>query len=90
MESIMISVNGRTREQIAENEKVRLTNQIRVQRDEAIQKIQWRIERFNREAFLNLPHKDNLLSLQEYVQALADIPQQQGFPENIVWPEPPS
>jgi hypothetical protein len=25
----------------------------------------------------------------EYRQALRDVPEQAGFPENVVWPEPP-
>ena len=26
----------------------------------------------------------------EYRQALLDIPQQEGFPDNIIWPTPPT
>ena len=28
--------------------------------------------------------------LQAYRQALLDVPQQSGFPENIIWPNKPS
>lgn len=27
---------------------------------------------------------------EEYRQALLDVPQQEGFPDNIIWPTPPT
>ncbi len=40
----------------------------------------------------DMPAKKNedLESLKEYRQALRDIPQQEGFPENVVWPDKPA
>lgn len=34
--------------------------------------------------------EDECLLWRQYRQALRDMPQQEGFPENIVWPEKPS
>ena len=40
----------------------------------------------------DMPTKNNnyIDKLREYRQALRDIPQQDGFPDNVIWPEKPS
>lgn len=77
-------------------EKGRLTNteriemladQIRVQRDEKIANFEWRYARYNSEIRNGKTPTDSLELLDSYVQSLRDVPQQEGFPENVVWPE---
>jgi len=38
---------------------------------------------------LDLTPTEELRPLLEYIQALRDVPQQEGFPNNITWPEVP-
>jgi hypothetical protein len=60
---------------------------IREVRDQKIQEIEWRYERYHRHQRLEISQVDNIADLDQYVQALADIPQTQTDPFNIVWPE---
>lgn len=59
---------------------------VREERDRKINAVTWRYERYARHNRLNLPQIDNIANLDTYVQALADIPQTQANPQNIVWP----
>lgn len=86
----MNKVTGRTRNDLLKIKKDNLSAEIRKKRDFLIESISWRVERYNREELLNLVHKDNLLSLLSYIQTLADIPIQNGFPESIIWPSVPN
>ena len=61
----------------------------RATRDALIRETQWRFERYARLARLNQPQVDDIAQLDAYVQALADIPEQAGFPFNIIWPTRP-
>lgn len=63
-----------------------IDQQIREQRDQLISNIEWRVARHNHELVLDLPTTEPLLPLLEYIQALRDIPQQEGFPNNVEWP----
>lgn len=63
-----------------------LWNQIRVERDRRIEEVTWRYERFARYARLGLEQIDAIEDLDVYIQALADIPQTQTDPYDIVWP----
>lgn len=55
-------------------------------RDQRIQDVSWRYERFQRHARLGLPQVDTIEALDAYIQALADVPNQDGFPFQIDWP----
>lgn len=55
-------------------------------RDERIDAVEWRIRRYQDEQVLGLPHSDTIVNLAAYVQALRDVPQQPGFPDEVVWP----
>lgn len=68
-----------------EREKTR----VRLRRDKFIQDMQWRYERYARETRLGVPPQDDIAALDVYVQALADIPQQPGFPWDVAWPDLP-
>lgn len=67
----------------------RLGDDARIERDSRINTVGWRYERYTSEQRLGLPTTDSIDALDLYVQRLRDVPQQEGFPENIVWPTPP-
>lgn len=62
----------------------------RAQRDVLLEQFTWRYERHAREARLGIETTDSLLELDAYAQALADVPQQAGFPTTIEWPALPA
>ena len=84
---------------ITEQEALELTNppptteqlaaQVRAERDAKIEAVRWCIERAKDEAALGIPLTEPLEPLLQYVQALRDVPQQAGFPENVEWPNEP-
>lgn len=84
---------------ITEQEALELTNppptteqiaeQVRAERDSKIEAVRWRIERAKDELELGVPLTEPLEPLLRHVQALRDVPQQAGFPENIEWPPEP-
>lgn len=59
---------------------------MRMRRDSMIDSVAWRYERHARELRLGLTPTDNIGALDTYTQALADVPNQTGFPNIIVWP----
>lgn len=63
-----------------------LPDAVRADRDARINAVAWRYERYARESRLGIPTTDSLAALDTYIQALADVPNQAGFPITIVWP----
>lgn len=63
----------------------RLWEEIRRIRDEKIKDVEWRYNRLARQQRLNLVTTDDISELDAYVQALADITDQED-PNNITWP----
>jgi hypothetical protein len=61
-------------------------NGIRKERDRRIEEVMWRVQRFESETRLGLTPCDDIAALDAYVQALRDVPQQEGFPEAVEWP----
>jgi hypothetical protein len=59
---------------------------IRLERDQKIRDIAWRYERYVRNQRLNITQVDDINRLDEYVQALANMPQVFSNPDDIVWP----
>lgn len=59
--------------------------EIRIQRDNIMKTFEWRYTRHQRQTRLGQTPTDNLLDLDNYMQALADITLQTD-PFNIVWP----
>lgn len=59
---------------------------IRAERDKRIRDIMWRYERWSRHERLGVQQIDSISALDNYVQALANIPQTQIDPYDIVWP----
>lgn len=66
-----------------------LADTTRAERDRLIESVRWRIERHSDELALGREPTEQLEPLLQYVQALRDVPQQAGFPTDIVWPETP-
>jgi hypothetical protein len=63
---------------------------VRAKRDSLIADISWRYDRYHREIRLGLAPHDDLIVLDTYIQALADVTKQAGFPNDVTWPEIPS
>jgi len=59
---------------------------VRKTRDSLIAAVQWRYERNARETRLSLKPTDSIAVLDKYVQDLADVTKQKGFPEKVKWP----
>jgi hypothetical protein len=72
-------------DELAEKRTV-LENEIRFERNGYFEKEFWRLERYQSEVRLNLTPTDDITKLDEYFQKLRDIPKQESFPNNIVWP----
>ena len=66
-----------------------IAKNIRLKRDTLIKNTIWRIQRYEREVRLGIPLTEPVEPLDIYIQTLADIPQQEGFPSNIIWPTKP-
>lgn len=60
--------------------------EVRADRDFRINEVAWRYERNAREVRLGLTPTDDIAALDKYVQALADVPSQNGFPDKVKWP----
>ena len=67
-----------------------LADTTRAERDQLIESVRWRIERHSDELALGIEPTEPLEPLLQYVQDLRDVPQQEGFPEAMEWPEQPS
>lgn len=63
----------------------KLWEAIRIKRDRLINENEWRYNRHHREVRLGLTPTEELSSLDEYMQALADVTKQ-ADPVNIAWP----
>ena len=64
----------------------------RAERDRRIDAIRWRIERYQTQNAAGLETTDTAEQYKAillYVQALRDVPEQEGFPDAIEWPEEP-
>ena len=66
---------------------------VRAIRNQKIEQILWEYDRYERQTRLGLSTTRSSIwmqSLDEYIQALADIPQRYAFDiQGIVWPSPP-
>ena len=64
----------------------KLKDEARSRRDALITEVQWRKDRHYDEVALGLEPTESIQPILEYIQALRDVPQQEGFPEDIEWP----
>lgn len=67
----------------------KLSDYIRKERDKRMDSFAWRIERNTREVSLGLTPTDDITILHQYMQELADVPEQPGFPDTVEWPIEP-
>lgn len=75
-----------TPEEFKATRRMYAEQRVRHNRDALIAQTVWRVERYTRIARLGGTQVDDIAVLDAYLQALADVPTQQGFPFNIVWP----
>lgn len=69
-----------------------IAEQVRRKRDSLIDKVEWRIQRYQQQIALGVETNDSQEyygKLLAYVQALRDVPKQSGFPSDVVFPELP-
>ena len=69
--------------------KEEVSAQVRSEREYRIQKARWRVDRHDDEIKLGRNLTEDIKPVLEYIQALRDVPQQEGFPHNVVWPIEP-
>lgn len=84
----LIEIIPLTTEQLAIEKREILNNkweQIRNQRDRMMKDFEWRYTRYERQVRLSLTPTDSIESLDNYMQALADITAQSD-PDSIIWP----
>lgn len=67
-----------------------LARDARAERDRRMAAFAWRYDRYDRETRLKRTRTDTLTTLDAYMQALADVPTQPGFPGAITWPAEPA
>lgn len=66
-----------------------LAARVRRERDARMAGFEWRYARNAREVRLGLPETDAIAALDGYMQALANVSDQPGFPTEVTWPEEP-
>lgn len=79
-------------EMLAEITEEERANYHRAKRDSLINKEIWKLQRHEQEKALSLPTTltdEQYLTILQYIQLLRDIPQQEGFPNTVVYPELP-
>jgi len=66
---------------------------MRLQRDQLIDAMQWRIARYQQQTAVAIATDDTTATYSAwlaYAQALRDVPAQAGFPDSIAWPVAPA
>lgn len=64
--------------------------EVRAERDRRIDAIWWRIERYQTQSELGVEttdSEDTYKNILQYIEDLRNIPNQEGFPKDVVWPE---
>jgi hypothetical protein len=79
----------RTRFDPTEMEENRVAREAREKRGRLIAAVRWRVERCWDQQQLGVKPTESLELLLRYIQDLRDIPQQIGFPMDIIWPKEP-
>ena len=63
--------------------------EVRAERDNRIAAVRWRIERYQTQEAAGVETTETAEQYQAllmYIQALRNVPKQDGFPDNVVWP----
>ena len=79
-------MKGKTKAQYDEEQIKEKASSVRKQRDTLLSSS---VDTINAIRYNSMKEKDKK-AWEEYRQALLDIPQQEGFPDNIIWPVPPT
>jgi hypothetical protein len=77
-------------EEIEDSEEVRLKNSedtVRRLRNTMLNEIAWRIERSLSQTRLGITPTEDIADLDNFAQELRDITKQEGFPDDVTWPE---
>lgn len=85
-----VHVDGQFALKTADAAKEQTASDVRAERDRRIDAVRWRIERYQTQTAAGLPTTDTAEQYQAllmYIQALRDVPEQEGFPYTIEWPE---
>lgn len=75
---------------VSDEAKEQTAAEVRAERERRIDAIRWRIERYQTQEAAGIETTDTAEQYQAvlmYIQALRDVPEQAGFPDNIVWAE---
>lgn len=78
-----------TLESTIELRRINLLISSRRDRDLRVQNVMWRVQRYERNKRLNITQVDDLVVLDTYIQDLANLTLQDGFPFDITWPTLP-
>lgn len=60
---------------------------VRIKRDALLKEADVRVTRYNEQIAIGISPVDDIKALHIYKQALRDVPQQKGFPFDVVWPQ---
>lgn len=75
-----------TAEQKEAEQLKNLAANVRTERDNKMKDVVNWYQRYQREERQGLSHVLTLNQIDTYATALADVPEQSGFPENVIWP----
>lgn len=88
-DSVPVDASLTEPEQSEDEREHQEASNVRVKRDRLLKEVSDRYDRYARETRLGINTTDELNALDQYAQALADIPLQSGFPFDIEWPVKP-
>lgn len=77
----------KTKEDLEQEALALASNAARAKRDSLLNTLSKDIERHHSQSRLGVETTHTIENLDNYAQLLRDIPTQEGFPFNIVWPQ---
>lgn len=80
---------GKTKAQVDEENRLKLIEQVKLERQHRIEAVQWRKQRYQDELALGIKPTEPIEPILVYIQELRDITKQEGFPNKIKWPTEP-
>jgi len=88
-QEIIMILCGKTKAQVDEENRLKLIEQVKLERQHRIEAVQWRKQRYQDELALGIKPTEPIEPILVYIQELRDITKQKEFPNNIIWPEEP-
>lgn len=87
MSLVELDLSKLKKSSVIEQERLNaLAAQVRAERDNRMKDVVNWYQRYERETRLGLPYSLSLEQIDTYATALANVPEQEGFPTNVVWP----